>query len=139
MHILEYENYEVKPTEEFFMIKPLRDLYTKYYEKDWEKFMQYISVIYHYADPRSSYSYIVDDDDRLSEIILQEGLPKDFKITKELRECIDKYKLRVITTSYELLQSTRRAVHKLSKFLDDINLNERTEKGGAVYSLSSIT
>ena len=38
MHLIEFENYEVRPTEEFFLIKPLRDLHTKY-KKDYEKFM----------------------------------------------------------------------------------------------------
>ena len=31
--------------------------------------MEYLSVIYHYADPRSSYSYVIDDDERLQEIV----------------------------------------------------------------------
>ena len=139
MHLIEFENYEIRPTEEFFMIKPLRDLYTKYHEKDWEKFMQYVSFIYHYADPRSTYAYIVDDDERLEEIILQEDLPKEFKITKELQECIDHYKLRVITLSYKLLQATRVAIDKLSVFLQNIDFDERDEKGKAVYTISSIT
>ena len=103
MHLIEFENYEVRPTEEFFLIKPLRDLYKKYYDKDWEKFMQYVSFIYHYVDPRSSYAYLVDDDERFEEIVKQEGLPSKFKIDKELRSCIDAYKLRVITLSYKLL------------------------------------
>lgn len=139
MHLIEFENYEVRPTEEFFLIKPLRGLYTKYHDKDWEKFMQYVSFIYHYADPRSSYAYIVDDDERFNEIVQQEGLPKKFKIDKELQDCIDAYKLRVITLSYKLLQSTRIAVDKLSQFLQDIDLDERDDKGKAVYTISSIT
>ena len=80
MHLIEFENYEVRPTEEFFLIKPLRDLHSKY-KDNYEKFMQLVSFIYHYSDPRSSYAYIVDDDDRFEEIIRQEGLPSNFKIT----------------------------------------------------------
>ena len=138
MHLIKYENYEVVPTEEFFLIKPLRDLYSKYGKKDWDKFMQYVSVIYHYADPRSSYSYIIDDEIRLQEIIEQEGLPKTFKITKELQDCIDVYKERIITASFKLLKSTKIAVDKLSKFLEEIDLNERDEKGRPLYTISSI-
>lgn len=101
--------------------------------------MQLVSFIYHYADPRSSYAYIVDDDERFEEIVRQEGLPDKFKITKELQECIDSYKLRVITLSYKLLQSTRIAIDKLSDFLQSIDFAERDEKGKAVYTISSIT
>ena len=139
MHLIEYENYEIRPTEEFFMIKPLRDLYQKYYNDDWDKFMRYVSLIYHYADPRSSYSYIVDDKDRLAEIIAQEDLGKNFKLTKELKECIDAYKKCVITLSYKLLQSTKTAIDKLSAYLENINLNERDNNGKPVYTVSTIT
>ena len=38
MHLIEFENYEVRPTEEFFLIKPLRDLHSKY-KDNYEKFM----------------------------------------------------------------------------------------------------
>lgn len=76
-----------------------------------------MSFIYHYADPRSTYAYIVDDDERLEEIIKQEGLSEKFKITKEIQECIDTYKKRIVTLSYKLLQSTRIAVDKLSDYL----------------------
>jgi hypothetical protein len=39
MHILEYQNYEVVPTEEAFLIKPIRDLYNNDKSKTKEKFM----------------------------------------------------------------------------------------------------
>ena len=139
MHLIEYENYQVRPTEEFFLIKPLRDLYKKYHDKDWDKFMQLVSFIYHYVDPRSSYAYIVDDAERFNEIVQQEGLPAKFKIDKDLQDCIDSYKLRVITLSYKLLQSTRIAIDKLSDFLQNIDFDERDDKGKAVYTISSIT
>ena len=139
MHLIEFENYEIRPTEEFFMIKPLRDLYTKYYEKNWEKFMQYISFIYHYVDPRSTYAYIVDDKERFDEIVKQEGFSDKFKITDEIQECIDVYKKRIVTLSYKLLQSTRIAVDKLSKYLEDIDYSERDDKKKPVYTISSVT
>lgn len=139
MHLIEFENYEIRPAEEFFLVKPLRDLYVKYHDSDWDKFMQYVSLIYHYADPRSSYSYIVDDGERLSEIIAQEDLGKNFKLTKELKECIEIYKKHVITLSYKLLQSSKTAVDKLSKYLEKIDLNERDNNGKPVYTVSTIT
>lgn len=139
MHLIEVENFEMRITEEFFLAKPLRELYNKYYQKDNDKFMEYLSVIYHYADPRSSYSYIIDDNERLQEIVVQEGLSKGFKLTKELQECIECYKTHVITLSYRLLQSTKIAIDKLSNYLEKIDFDERDDKGKAVYTISSIT
>ena len=45
-----------------------------------------MSVVYFYVDPRSSYNYITDDEDRLQAIIKQEGLSKNFTITKQIAE-----------------------------------------------------
>lgn len=139
MHMIEIENYEIRPTEEFMLIKPLRDLWNKYKDNDYDKLMSYISMIYHYCDPRSSYSYIMDDNERLREIIEQEGLGKNFKITKELSECIDIYKKHVITPSYKLLQRTLIAIDKLGLFLERINLDERDNNGKPIYQVSTIT
>lgn len=138
MHMIEIENYEIVPTEEFMLIKPLRDLWFKYKDKDYDKLMQYLSLIYHYADPRSSYSYIIDDDERLAEIIDQEGLGKTFKITKELQGCIDIYRKHVITPAQKLLQRALVGADKLGVFLETIDLDERDDKGKPVYPVSMV-
>lgn len=39
MHIIEYNNYEIKPTEEAFLIAPIRKLYNSDKTKTKEKFM----------------------------------------------------------------------------------------------------
>ena len=98
-----------------------------------------LSVIYFYSDPRSSYSYIIDDKERLKEIIEQEGLPKDFKIDKTLQEAINIYKKHIITTSYLLLQDTKVAVDKVRAFLREVDLHATDDKGKPLYTINSIT
>jgi hypothetical protein len=51
------------------LIKPFRDLYKKDRSVGKDHFMEVMSVIYFYVDPRSSYSYITSDEDRLAAII----------------------------------------------------------------------
>ena len=84
MHLIEYDNYQIKPSEEALLIGPIRKLYNNDKSKGKNKFLQMMSIIYFYADPRSSYNYITDDEERLKEILIQEGRPKDFKIDKTL-------------------------------------------------------
>lgn len=139
MHLIEYDNYQIKPTEEALLIGPIRKLYNNDKSKGKSKFLQMMSIIYFYADPRSSYNYITDDEERLKEILIQEGLPKDFKIDKTLQEAIDIYKKHVITTSYLLLQDTRVAIDKLREFLRNINLTDTDDKGKPLYTISSVT
>lgn len=100
--------------------------------------MQVMSVIYFYADPRSSYSYITNDHDRLQAIIEQEGLDKKFKIDK-YQGLIDLYKKHVITPSYQLLQNARIAADKVGKFLAEVDLFEEDEKGKPKYTVNSVT
>jgi vacuolar-type H+-ATPase subunit I/STV1 len=98
-----------------------------------------MSVLYFYADPRSTYNYIVDDEERLKAIIEQEGLPEDFKITEDLDNALQEYKKHTITTSYLLLQDTKIAVDKVRQFLREVNLNETDDKGKPLYTINSIT
>ena len=139
MHIIEYNNYTIEPTQEAFLIKPIRDLFNKDKSKTKEKFLQQMSVLYFYADPRSTYNYIIDDEERLKAIIEQEGLPEDFKITEDLNKALQEYKKHTITTSYLLLQDTKIAVDKVRQFLREVNLNETDDKGKPLYTINSIT
>lgn len=139
MHIIEYNNYTIEPTQEALLIKPIRDLYFKDKSKNKEKFLQQMSVLYFYADPRSTYNYIINDDERLQAIIEQEGLPKDFKITKELDTALQEYKKHTITTSYLLLQDTKIAVDKVRQFLREVDLTATDDRNKPIYTISSIT
>lgn len=141
MHLIEYNNYQITPTEEAFLIAPIRKLYNSDKTKNKEKFMQLLSVIYFYTDPRSSYNYITNDEERLKEIIVQEGLPINFKIDKALQEAIDIYKKHVITTSYLLLQDTKEVIENMRKVLKSIDWEglEEKDKVNAVKTVASIT
>lgn len=138
MHILEFVDFQVQPTQECMLIKPFRDLYKKDRSVGKDYFMQVMSIIYFYADPRSSYSYIINDNDRLQAIIGQEGLDNKFKIEK-YQDLIDLYKKHIITPSYQLLQNAKIAADKVGKFLAQVDLFEEDEKGKPKYTVNSVT
>lgn len=139
MHILEYTNYEVVPTEEAFLIKPIRELYNADKSKTKEKFMQQMSILYFMVDPRSSYNYIIDSEDRYKAILEQEGLPKDYKIDKKLQAAMDIYKEHTTTSSYLLLQDMKVAIEKVRQFLRDVDLKAVDDKGKPLYTINSVT
>ena len=139
MHIVEMVNYELVPTQECFLIKPLRQLFNADRSKNKEKFMQQLSVVYFMADPRSSYNYITDDAERLAIIKEQEGLPEDFKIDAKLEAAIENYRTHTVTTSALLLEDARLAADKIRKFLREIDLNAVDDKGKPKYQINSIT
>ena len=138
MHIIEIVDYNVQLTEEALLIKPIRDLWNADKSKNKEKFMQQASVMYNMADPRTSYNFILDDSDRLSAIIEQEGLPKDFKIDDKLQAAIDAYKSHTNTTSLILLRRAQKSADKLGKFLEDVDFTKVDEKGKLLYPINTV-
>lgn len=139
MKLLNLKNYQVEVTDEALLCKPIRDLLTKDTSPTKENFFTQCSIIYFMADPRSSYNYIVDEKERFDEIKKQEGLPKTYKITKELQTAIDAYKKSVQTTSSLLLEDARMAVDKVRKFLREVDLTLLDDKGKPVYTINTVT
>ena len=139
MKLIEYINFEIKISDEALLVKPIRLLYNKDRSKYKEQFIRQMSYLYFYADPRSSYNYITNDEERSKAIIAQEGLPKDFKPSEELEKAINIYRQLTTTTSLLLLQDTRIAVDKVRDFLRNVDLNLLDDKGKPVYTINSIT
>ena len=140
MKLLEWSNYTVRPTEEALLVRPIRRLYNADRSKQKEKFLQQLSFLFFMVDPRSPLSYIIDLDERRKQIIMQEGLPENFKPSEELEEAMKIYEQLTTTSSTRLLESTRVAVDALSEELKQTRerLQERTDKGAAVYKVNDI-
>jgi hypothetical protein len=92
------------------------------------------------VDPRSTYSYIIDLEERHKQIVLQEGLRENFQPSPELKEAMEIYEKHTITSSARLLESTRIAVDALSEELKQTKerLSERTDKGAAVTKVNDV-
>ena len=95
--------------------------------------------MYFMVSPASSYSYIIDMEERAAEVIRQEGLPEDFRPSELLREAMEIYRKLTITPSQELLQSSIIGAKKVGDFLRTVDLTEEDDKGKPKYQVSSIT
>lgn len=139
MKLIKFEDYQLKVADEALLVRPIRKLFNKDRSVNKEKFMQQMSIIYFMVDPCSTYMYIVDEKERLAQILKQEGLPSDFEINGDLNEAMDIYKMHCDTSSTLLLKDTRVAIDKLRIFLRSVDLNERDDKGKPVYPINTIT
>jgi ADP-heptose:LPS heptosyltransferase len=138
MKLLTYEGYKVKVSPEALALKPFKVLWSRDRTKNKDKALTEFAYIYFYADPRSEYQYIVDDEDRDKAVKEGLGLSAKWKPDKELKKAIELY-LSFTTTSALLLQDTRYAVDKLRTLLRDINLDEKDKNGKPIYTLNVIT
>ena len=139
MKLLNFEDFEVKVSPEAMLVKPIRMLYNQDRSKQKEKFFQQMSYLFFYTDPRSTYAYLIEDEERRKAIIEQEGLPEDYKPSPLLEEAIEIYKKHTITTSQKLLEAAMKAADKVAKFLEDVDLTEEDDKGRPKYQVGSIT
>lgn len=140
MKLIKIESYQLQVADEAMLIKPIRKLFNQDRSASKEQFYKQMSYLYFMIDPRSTYSYILNDDERAKAIIEQEGLEEDFKPSSLLKEAMEVYKKHTITPSQELLNSALIAAHNVSDFLKkpDI-LTEEDDKGKPKYQISSIT
>lgn len=139
MKLLNFEDFEVKVSPEALLLKPIRMLYNQDRSKQKEKFFQQMSYLYFMCDPRSTYAYLVDEEERRKAILEQEGLPSDYKPSALLAEAMTLYKKHTITTSQKLLEASMKAADKVAKFLKDVDLTAEDDKGRPKYQVSSIT
>lgn len=140
MKLIKYEDYQIKLADEAFLVRPIRRLFNADRSDRKEQFWRQISYMYFMVSPASSYSYILDLDERSEEIIKQEGLPEDFKPSSMLLEAMEIYKKLTITPSQRLLDSSLSAAETVSKFLKNPNiLTEEDDKGKPKHSVSEIT
>lgn len=140
MKLLEWIDYQVQVAPEALLVRPIRRLYNADRSVRKENFMQQMSYMFFMVDPRSTYAYIVDEKEREQQIIKQEGLPDNFKPSKELIEAMEIYGKHTVTSSTKLLQATRVAVEALSKELEQTEeiLSERTDKGARVTKQNDV-
>lgn len=137
MKLLKYEGYNLTFEPEILTLRVFKKLHQRDKSKNKSKFVQELGFIYFYADPRSDYQYITDEDERIKAIIEGEGLPQNWSIDSVLQEALDYYK-SFNPTSALLLEDTRVAVDKLRQALRDIDLSQLDDKGKPIYTLNTV-
>lgn len=138
MKLVRVDNYQLKVQDELLLLTPFRKLYKKDKTRDKGNFIEFLTLIYYVYDPRSDYSYIVNEKERLKEVCETNGINKE-KFTDLEQECIDLYKQLTTTISNELLRSTKIAISKVRQFLENLDMNAVDDKGKPLYTISSVT
>ena len=139
MKLIQVENFELTVAPEALLIKAIRRLWNADRSGRKESFYQQMSYLYYMTDPRSTYSYIMDEEERSKAIIQQEGLPNDFKPSDFLKEAMEVYKKHTITVSQKLLQDALVAANTVGTFLREVDLTEEDRNGKPKYQVSQIT
>lgn len=140
MKLIDFDGQDFKIADEALLVRPIRELFRADKSKKKEEFWKQISYLWFMCDPRSTYQYLTDEEERKKEVIKQEGLGDDWKPSPTLKEAMEIYKTQSITTSALLLEGMRKGIENVRKFLSDVDLFTMNEKTNApVYQVSTIT
>lgn len=138
MKLVRVENFQIVFDDELLLLKPFRQLYKSDKNRDKRGFMDFLTVVYFTYDPRSDYSYIVDENLRLQEVCITNGMEVP-KFNELQNQCISLYKQLTTTISQELLRSTKKAIDKVRDFLENVDLNDKDDKGKPIYTINNVT
>ena len=98
-----------------------------------------LGYIYFLVDPRSDYSFIMDEHEKSETIKKQEGLPPKWKPDELVKAAIKTYSFLTQTTSSLMLHDVRSAVDKLRVFIRELDLSETDKNDKPKYTLNSYT
>ena len=139
MKLIDFDEQDFKIADEALLIRPIRELFEKDKSKKKEEFWKQISYLWFMCDPRSTYMYLIDAEDRSAEVRKQEGFGEDWQPSKLLEEAMEVYKRQTITTSALLLERMRKGADSICKFLENVDLLAVDKNGKPVYQIASIT
>lgn len=137
MKLIKVDNYELKVADEALLVKPIRKLFNQDRSKGKESFYKQMSILYFVYDPSSNYSYIVNDKERLNEVLAQEGIT-DFKMTPEFKDAVEAYKKLTVTPSSIFLEDIQMVMDKMRKALKNIDFESLDEKD-MVNAIKTVT
>ena len=124
MSLLNFENAELVIKPEALAIKAFKTVWDNDKTVDKYKAIQLLSYIYFMYDPRSDYMYLTDDEDRHIKITEDLGFRKNWKITKDVQKAIEVYQQNIQTTSSQILETSRKIVDRMNKYLLEVDFDE---------------
>lgn len=137
MKLIEYDGVELRVADEAFLIKSIRELFYADKSKKHEDFWRQISYLWFLADPRSTYQYIADENERAKEIKAQEGFPEEWEPSELLKKAVNEYRTHTVTTASLLIQSMRKGIDTLRSFFETADLTSVDDKGKPIYPIAS--
>lgn len=123
MKLIKVEDFQLKIADEALLVKQFRRLWNQDRSQGKESFYRQMSLLFFTYNPASNYSYITDENERMQEVMQQEGL-SDFKMTPEFKNAVEVYKKLCQTPEGLLLQSTYNFIDKSRKVLDTLDYEQ---------------
>lgn len=120
MKLIKYENFEISIADEAMLVKPFRKLFHQDRSARKERFLEQMSLIFFVYSPASDYFYITDEEERMKEVIEQQGI-ENFTPSADFKAAVEVYKKMNQTPEVMLLEDTYSFIEKSRELLRDID------------------
>ena len=139
MNLFEIKDDQVTVAPGALMLAPFAALWKRDKSKGKKKALAELSAVYFYADYKSDFSEIFDPQEKL-EIVrgFIIGMAEDWEPDEKFHEAVEFYRDRQHTVSTIILEDAKHAIGKISKFLRDVDLDEKDEHGKFIYDVKKI-
>ena len=101
--------------------------------------LKQLAYVYYISDFKSPY-LLSSNPDQVAKLIAKDFMKdEDYVPTSEVMLAIDKYKSLQETPSMRLLSASLSTIHNLSTYLENVNLEERDDRGKPIYKPNDVT
>lgn len=140
MKLFQMVNWQLEVSEEVWGLLPFKKLLDRDKSKDKERALKELLFIFFYSDVKSDY-LLMEEDERITEIKKDIGLPKTWKIDKDIQLAIDTYEKVSSSIIEELYKNTIKSARAIGNYLKntDALLKERDNSGKVVTDIAKIT
>lgn len=139
MKLINFDGTDFSIADEALLVRPIRELFQQDKSKKKEDFWRQISYLWFMCDPRSSYMYLTEKDERAKEVKKQEGFGEAWEPSALLQECMDIYQKQATTTSALLLEGMRKGIENVRKFLSEVDLFAMDKNDKPIYQVATVT
>lgn len=135
MELFELKNNNLDVHPAAYALAPFKPIVN---QKSKQKVIKELAYIYFMADYKSDFSDLLNEEERSVEVKTVLELPKNWEPSDDVKKAIEFYKNRQMTPSMHLLEATLKMVEKLKQYYENIDLDERDERGKPVHNVASV-
>lgn len=139
MNLFEVKNHIVTWSPVALTLEPLKVLWERDKSKNKEVATAELAALWYFADYNSDFSNMLDEEERLRQIkLMVKALPANWKPDDQFTWAVGFYREMSETVSTKLLEDSRKAVDKLSKFLRTVDLSAEDKSGKPKYNAKQL-
>lgn len=135
MNLFEIQNNALSFSPVALALEPFKKLWDRDKSKKKEKATAELAAVYYYADMKSDFSDILDNEEKLKQVLIYlPDLGESWEPDELFNQAVEFYKERSNTVTTKLLEDSQVGLNKIGKYLRNVDLLALDDKGRPIYN-----